>query len=250
MIIYGPVPSWRLGKSLGIDLINKEKMCSFDCIYCQLGKTKNKMIRRGIFVDDMEVKKELTEFPWNRIEVDVITFSGMGEPTLAKNLGSVARYAKKFGLPLAILTNSSLFIYEDVKQDLQFIDWIIAKLDAPNEEIFKKINRPHEKIKFDEMVEGIREVRKKAKKFSLQMMFIDENKKYAEDLANLAREIKPDNVQINTPLRKSPVSPLSKEEIFEIEAYFRGINAINVYSSPKPKIVPLNYEEMKRRRPE
>ena len=246
MIVYGPVPSWRLGKSLGIDLIGKEKFCSFDCIYCQLGKTRHKTVDRRVFVENSKLERELNGL--NTIEADVITFSGMGEPTLAKNLGAAARLAKKFGLPLAILTNSSLFNYEDVRKDLASIDWIVAKLDAPNDEIFEKINRPHEKIKFDEMIEAIKEVRKKAKKFSLQMMFVKENKKYAEEMADLAREIKPDDVQINTPLRKSPVPPLSKEEIFEIERYFHGLNTINVYSSPPPKVKPIDYEEMRRRR--
>ena len=208
------------------------------------------MIKRRVFVDDGKVKKELSIFPWNKIEVDVITFSGMGEPTLAKNLGGAASYAKKFGLPLTILTNSSLFSYEDVKQDLQFIDWIVAKLDAPDDEIFKKINRPHEKIKFDEMVDAIKDVAAKDRKFSLQMMFVEENKEYAEDMASLAREIKAEEVQINTPLRKSPVRPLNKEDLLKIEEEFSGLNTINVYSSPKTKVTPLNYKEMKRRRPE
>ncbi len=248
MIVYGPVPSWRLGKSLGIDLIGKEKFCSFDCIYCQLGKTRHKTVERRVFVENSQLKKELNGL--NTIEADVITFSGMGEPTLAKNLGAAAKLAKKFGLPLAILTNSSLFNYKDVQEDLASIDWIVAKLDAPNDEIFEKINRPHEKIKFDEMIEAIKEIRKKARKFSLQMMFVKENKKYAEEMADLAREIKPDDVQINTPLRKSPVKPLCKEEIFEIEKHFHGLNTINVYSSPAPKVKPIDYEEMRRRRPE
>ncbi len=246
MIVYGPVASWRLGKSLGIDLIGKEKFCSFDCIYCQLGKTKHKIAERRVFVENSQLEKELNGL--HAIEADVITFSGMGEPTLAKNLGAAARLAKKFGLPLAILTNSSLFNYEDVQEDLASIDWIVAKLDAPNDEIFEKINRPHEKIKFDEMIDAIKEVRKKAKKFSLQMMFVKENKKYAEEMADLAREIKPDDVQINTPLRKSPVPPLNKEEIFEIERHFHGLDTINVYSSPPPKVKPLDYKEMRRRR--
>ena len=250
MIIYGPVASWRLGKSLGIDLISCQKTCSFDCVYCQLGKTVHKIAERRIFVNDNVAKNELDKFPWNSVAVDVITFSGMGEPTLAKNLGNVARYAKKFGKPIAILTNSSLFSYEDVQKDLENVDWIIAKLDASDDKICKKINRPHEKIKFDEMVDYMKEIASKAKKFSLQMMFIEENKNYAEEMASLAKEIKADEIQINTPLRKSPVAPLSKEELFEIEGAFSGLNTINVYSSPKPEVKPLNYEEVKRRRPE
>ncbi len=250
MIIYGPVASWRLGKSLGIDLISCQKTCSFDCIYCQLGKTLHKTVERKIFVDDNVAKNELDRFPWNNVAVDFITFSGMGEPTLAKNLGNVAKYAKKFGLPIAILTNSSLFGYEDVQKDLENIDWVIAKLDAPNEKIFKKINRPHESINFDEMIDAIKEARNKAKKFSLQMMFIEENKNYAEDMASLAKEIGADEIQINTPLRKSPVAPLPKEELFKIEEKFDRLNTVNVYSLPRPKVKPLNYEEVRRRRPE
>ncbi len=250
MIVYGPVASWRLGKSLGIDLINSAKTCSFDCIYCQLGKTVHKIAERRIFVNDDTAKKELEKFPWSSIAIDTITFSGMGEPTLAKNLGNIAKYAKKFGFPTAILTNSSLFSYEDVQKDLEDIDWVVAKLDAPDEKIFKKINRPHESIKFDEMLDAVKEVRRKAKKFSLQMMFIGENKNYAEEMASLAKEIGADEIQINTPLRKSPVAPLTKEELSKIEEKFERLNTLNVYSSPKPKVKPLNYHEVRRRRPE
>ncbi len=248
MILYGPVASWRLGRSLGIDLIGREKICSFDCIYCQLGRTIHLTIERRKFVDDDEIKREIDSM--RNVEADVVTFSGMGEPTLAKNLGKAAEYAREFGLPIAILTNSSLFWQEDVREDLNKVDWIVAKLDAHDDKTFKKINHPHEKIKFDEMVDAIKLVAKEARKFSLQMMFMEENKIYAEEMASLAREIKPDEVQINTPLRRSPVEPLSREEIFEIEEHFHGLNTINVYSSPKPKVSPIDEEEVRRRRPE
>jgi len=248
MIVYGPVASWRLGRSLGIDLINSAKTCSFDCIYCQLGRTVHLTAERKKFVEDEHIMKEIDSLP--PLEADVVTFSGTGEPTLAENLGMAAEYVKKLNLPTAILTNSSLFWREDVRKDLKKIDWIIAKLDAPDEKIFRKINRPHESIDFDEMIDYMKEIARKARKFSLQMMFIEENKNYAEEMASLAKEIKADEIQINTPLRKSPVAPLPKEKLLEVEAAFSGLNTINVYSMPKPKVKPLNYEEVRRRRPE
>jgi len=248
MIVYGPVASWRLGRSLGIDLINSAKTCSFDCIYCQLGRTVHLTAERKKFVEDEHIMKEIDSLP--PLEADVVTFSGTGEPTLAENLGMAAEYVKKLNLPTAILTNSSLFWREDVRKDLKKIDWIIAKLDAPDEKIFRKINRPHESIDFDEMIEGMKKVARNAKKFSLQMMFVKENVFHAREMAELAKEIKAHEIQLNTPLRKSPVKPLSEEDMEKIAEYFEGMNVKEVYSSSPPEAKPIDYMEVLRRRPE
>ena len=249
-VIYGPVASWRLGKSLGLDLLCKpEKICSFDCVYCQLEKTRKITTDREIFVSTDKIKKGLKE-ALKQSKPDVITFSGMGEPTLAKNINETIDVVRQLTkIPIAILTNSTLMYQNDVKDALLKLDIIVAKLDAPNSDLFKKINRPAVDVVFEETIKGIKETRKKFKgNFSLQIMFIDENKDYAKEIADLARSIKPDEVQINTPLRPCSVRPLSKPTLEKIESYFYGLNTLNVYNSIRPKTDPLDKMELIKRR--
>jgi wyosine [tRNA(Phe)-imidazoG37] synthetase (radical SAM superfamily) len=249
-IIYGPVASWRLGKSLGIDLIcQPDKICSFDCIYCQLEKTRKITSNREVFVDTFRIKKELKE-AISKTESDVITLSGMGEPSLAKNIDDTIDIIKELTeLPIAILTNSTLMYKKAVKKAISKLDIIVAKLDAPNEELFKKINQPAPDITFNNTIEGIIKTRKKFKgKFALQIMFVEENKDFSADIVELAKEIKPDEVHINTPLRPCKVKPLSKVELDEIEKSFIGLKTISVYHSPRPKTSPLDKLDLTKRR--
>jgi len=248
--IYGPVSSWRLGRSLGVDLIcSEEKICSFNCLYCQLEKTKKISKQRELFVSVNNIKKELCP-ALKKTTSDVITLSGTGEPTLATNLDDVILMIRKQSeLPIAILTNSTLLIDSTVRESLSKIDIIVAKLDAPNQEIFQTINRPAKEISLKQTIDGIKKMKKDfSGKFALQMMFIKENKDWAADLADIAREINPDEVQINTPLRPCPVKPLTKLELDDIEKAFTGLNTLSVYNSPKPKTNPLDKLEIFKRR--
>ncbi|RLI64924.1 MAG: radical SAM protein [Candidatus Asgardarchaeum californiense] len=248
--IYGPVASWRLGRSLGVDLIcSEEKICSFNCLYCQLEKTKKISKQRELFVSVNRLIKELS-VALKKTTSDVITLSGTGEPTLAKNLDEVIQMIRELSkLPIAILTNSTLLNDKFVRDSLSKIDIIIAKLDAPNQEIFQTVNRPLKEISFQQTINGIKKMKEEfTGKFALQMMFIKENKDYASDLAELAREINPDEVQINTPLRPCPVQPLSKTELERIEKEFTGLNTLSVYNSTKPKTDPLDKLEIFKRR--
>jgi len=248
--IYGPVPSWRLGRSLGIDPIcSMKKICSFDCVYCQLGKTIIKTLERKEYVDSERVKKELEDA--NKENVDVITFSGTGEPTLNSEIGEMIENAKKFGFPVAVLTNSSLLGIQKVRMDLKNADIVCAKLDAHNEEIFQKISQPVDGIHFDDILNGIKEFKRIFKgKFALQMMFIEQNRDYAKEMAKLAGNLNADEIQLDTPLRKSAVRPLTKEEMKKVEKEFGGLNYISVYEKKKPKVKPMDAEETFRRRPE
>ena len=248
--IYGPVPSWRLGRSLGVDLISGEKTCTFDCIYCQLGKTVRHIIKRGIFVPTSEIVKELESLP--EMEFDYITLSGTGEPTLATNLGEVILEIKKrFKNRVAVLTNSSFMYDPRVRKELSQADLVIAKLDAPNEEIFKIINRPTNGITLHMVVEGIRKFNEEYPlKLALQIMFVPQNKDCAADLAALAKEIKPVEVEINTPLRPSPVKPLSPEELTEIKELFKPLKVYSVYDVERPETKPMDEIETRKRRPE
>jgi len=248
--VYGPVASWRLGKSLGVDLIcSPKKICSFDCIYCQLEKTEKITTKRDKFVSIDKLREELK----NAIEhttPDVITFSGMGEPTLANNMNEAIETIRELtSMPLAILTNSSLIYDKNVQKTLRNLDIIVAKLDAPNKELFQKINHPAEKITFEKTLSGIKSMRKKFHgKFALQIMFINENKNYANELAELTSEIETDEIQINTPLRPCAALPLTKKELDNIEKSFIGLNTISVYHSTKPMTDPLDKIELFKRR--
>jgi len=213
-IIYGPVSSWRLGRSLGIDLLSREgKTCSFDCIYCEWGPTVNHLTQRREFVALMELERELLKAkgPF----ANYATLAGNGEPTLASNLGDAIEIVKStLKLPVAVLTNSSLMNKDDVRRDLARADFVVAKLDAPNAPVFQRVNKPAAGLSLKDIIQGIRRFRSAYKgRLALQMMFVDINKGCAEEMAMIAEELSPDEVQINTPLRPCNVRPLTSEEV-------------------------------------
>ena len=250
-IIYGPVPSWRLGRSLGIDLVSaKVKACSFNCIYCQLGNTARPITEPREFVSLEELAEAIQ--PARQIQADYATFSGMGEPTLASNLGKAIGMVKSaLDLPVAVLSNSSLLYRKDVRQQLVDADAVILKLDAADEEVFSTVNRPAPGLRFDQIVEGIKRFRDEYNgKLALQIMFVEANKDCAVEIAALAAEISPHEVQINTPLRPSRVKPLSPHEILLIRREFSNFeNVVTVYEVPKFEVMPLDLAEVLRRRP-
>jgi wyosine [tRNA(Phe)-imidazoG37] synthetase (radical SAM superfamily) len=250
-IIYGPVPSWRLGRSLGIDLLStKGKTCSFDCIYCQLGKTVHPLTERRQFVSLDKLAAELEKA--REIPADYATFSGIGEPTLASNLGEAIVLVKTIlGLPVAVLTNSSLMSQEEVRRDLSLADVVVAKMDAPGEKLFRKINRPIMRCTFDEIINALKLFREEYQgKLAIQMMFLEANKGCASEMARIAEQLLPDEVQINTPLRPCAVQPLSPEEIAAVRRAFSALKGVvTVYEAPLPEVVPFNEEETLLRRP-
>jgi wyosine [tRNA(Phe)-imidazoG37] synthetase (radical SAM superfamily) len=250
--VYGPIPSWRLGRSIGIDPVcERRKICSFDCIYCQLGPTLELTTERREFIKAEGLRNDLKRM-LDRAEADIITFSGTSEPTLASNLGELAKTVKELSdLDLAILTNSSLLHKKQVRRDLDEFDIVVAKLDASNQEIFEKVSKPHPSITFETVLDGIKKLRKEMSgKLILQMMFLPENRHFAKEMSALAKEIGPDEVQLNTPLRKCAAKPLSEKEMDEIEKYFLGQKTTQVYGVKKPKVKVQDMDEMLARRPE
>ena len=250
-IIYGPVPSWRLGRSLGIDLLStKGKTCSFDCIYCQLGKTLHPLTRRKEFVNIAKLIEELDKV--KNVVADYATFSGIGEPTLASNLGEAIKLARSIlRLPVAVLTNSSLMTEEDVRHELSLADTVVAKMDAPNEELFHQINRPTGGHTLEQIIQAIMLFRENYQgKLSLQMMFIEANKEYAKEMSRIAAQLTPDEVQLNTPLRPCSIHPLNPQDISSVRREFSNLkNVVTVYEAPKVEVIPLNLRETLRRRP-
>jgi len=251
-ILYGPVPSWRLGKSLGVDLLPAGgKTCSFDCTYCQLGRTARRLTVRAEFVALSVLAREMEAA--RKVAADYVTFSGMGEPTLASNLGDALRLARDvLGLPSAVLTNSSLMAREDVRRDLACADVVVAKLDAPDERLFRRINRPLVRFSLAEIVEAIELFRATYRgKLALQIMFVEANRGAARRLAAIASRLSPDEVQINTPLRPCAATPLTPDEIADIrEEFGRLPNVVTVYDAARLEVTPIDIAETRRRRPE
>lgn len=253
--IYGPVNSWRLGNSLGIDLIStRKKTCNFDCIYCQLGPTKNKVCKRKVFVETKNVLKEFRLIDFKKTKIDFITFSGMGEPSLALNLGEAIKQIKKDvknAYPVAVITNSSAICNLEFQKDLNLADFILFKADADCFETFKKINRPLCETSFKEIIDCMKKfIESFHGNTAIQIMFVKENKDKAEQMAAISRYINPGEIHVNTPLRPSFAKPLSKEEMDVIFESFKGLKASNVYDkiNKQAKEKNLDKKETKRRR--
>ena len=255
--LYGPVASWRFGRSLGVDILSTdEKTCSFDCLYCQLGKTVNKTTERKVFVPTDVIEYEIQALaPFIEETSDVITFAGMGEPTLGANIGEVVdairRHTRK---PIAILTNAALMTDKTVREDLKQLDIVVAKLDAPDQAIFEKVNRPvSAEIKLDEIIAGLKQFRREYQgRLCLQLMFVAANRDSGAALARIAAELQPDEVQLNTPLRPCGVEPLSTDEMTQIEEQFvrlkPEIEIVSVYVKMKPEVRAIDKGAVIRRR--
>jgi len=253
--IYGPVYSWRLKRSLGIDLLSqKEKICTFDCTYCQLGKTLKFTRERKVYVPSDKILEELKALP--AIKIDYLTFSGRGEPALAKNLGEAIRKVKGLGKgKVAVLTNSTLLSRKNVRRDLLSADFAVLKLDASSQKLLGRINRPAKGITFASILKGIMQFKREYKgRLGLQIMFIEKNKDSFRELSELAVKIHPDEIQINTPLRPCGVKPLSREEIAKITAYFRKIPAlkdtkiVSVYEARRARVQAISVKDTLKRR--
>jgi wyosine [tRNA(Phe)-imidazoG37] synthetase (radical SAM superfamily) len=232
-----------MGMSLGIDPVTaKKKICNFDCIYCQLGRTTEFYDERANFVPVEDIMREIDSLP--PIDIDYYTFSGRGEPTLAKNLGSMIRSVRKSTKgKVAVITNAALIDKKSVQDDLMCADLVLAKLDACDEASLNTVDIPGKGIEFPNIVKGIKDFKKKFKgKLALQIMFIDENKKYAKAIADVARDIDPDEIQINTPLRPGG-TPLNEEDLIVVKGYFKGLPAVTVYEMERRDVEPFDEKE-------
>ncbi len=238
-IIYGPVSSWRLKKSLGVDLIcrENEKVCSFDCTYCSLGETTEKTVERRVFVSTDRIEKELRK-TIDKVEPDIVTMSGTGEPTLAENIGEVIETARDVtNLPVSVLTNSSLMMRKDVRRSLAEADIVVGSLDASNQELLDRINQPCDEITFRDIVLGMKKFSEEFEgRFALEIMFTPENLDFSEEIAEIAKSIEPHEVQINTPLRDCPVRALTQSELKGVKENFEGMKVLTVYEAKKEEV--------------
>ncbi len=224
--VFGPVPSRRLGLSLGVDLV-PYKTCSYDCVYCQIGRTTDRRAERCDFggVDEAvaEAAAKISAGP----RPDYVTLSGSGEPTLNSRLGDAVRDLKALGVPVAVLTNGSLLWRDDVARDLAAADLVCPSLDAATPEVWRKVNRPAEGLDFARMVEGLVDFRAR---FSGQVWLeillvagVNDSDREVEALAAAAARARPDRVQLNTAVRPpadAGVRPVSPEEMGRFTEFF------------------------------
>ncbi len=236
--IYGPVPSRRLGLSLGVDLV-PYKTCNFDCIYCQLGRTKKKSLERKRYIKATDILDNLFEALKHLPEPDFITLGGSGEPTLNSDIGIIIREIKRHSdRPVAVLTNGSLMSSPEVRENLCAADVILPSLDAGDEKTFRKINRPHGSLNLKDIIKGMSDFRKEfAGAIWLEVFLIDAINTSGDNLKELKKaieRIKPDRIQLNTAVRppaESFVKPVGDSELLEICSYF-GSNCEVIAQKP------------------
>jgi wyosine [tRNA(Phe)-imidazoG37] synthetase (radical SAM superfamily) len=205
--LYGPVPSRRLGRSLGVDIV-PYKVCSYDCIYCQLGRTTKLTSIPERLVGTKDVIREIEQWLQQGGTADYITFAGSGEPTLNADLGEIIRATKKLtDIPLAVITNGSLLSEPEIREAVSIADVLLPSLDAGTENAFRAVNRPAPGISFVEMTEGlVRTAQEFRGQIWLEIMLVEganDSKAELHAMREVVRRICPDKLQINTVERPS-----------------------------------------------
>lgn len=227
--IFGPVPSRRLGRSLGIDVI-PPKTCSYDCVYCESGPTTHLTVKRQAFVEPERVIRDLTAyFEEHPGGADVLTFSSAGEPTLYEPLGELIRDIKRHfqSVPLVVLTNGSLLWEAKVRQALLSADRVVPSLDAVTEKVFRNLNRPHPSLDLVVILEGLKAFRQDYRgQFHLEVMLVSGFNDEPDELNRMRPLIdllNPDRVELNTVVRP-PAEPgcrgLSSSQMEAVRAFF------------------------------
>ena len=243
MISFGPVPSRRLGRSLGINNI-PSKHCSYSCIYCQLGSTNKTYINRksfynpeDIFADVQEIVKDVRK---KGINIDYITFVSSGEPTIDLNLGKTIDLLKLLGYKIAVISNSSLLWIEDVRNDLKKANWVSLKVDTPNEQLWRKINQPNKLLHFSSIKNGLKE-------YSINQNFVTEtmilnkfnsSEKHAHELAQFIARLNPKTAYLSIPVRPPANENVKKPDEKTILKIFE------IFSEYLPKVeLLINFED-------
>ena len=193
MLAFGPVPSRRLGKSLGINNI-PAKNCTYSCIYCQLGRTLNMKVERKAFYKPEEILKEVErkvkEATSRNERIDYLTFVPDGEPTLDINLGEEINLLKQIGIPVAVITNASLLWREDVEKDLMDADLVSLKVDAVSEELWRRINRPHKSLSLSKILGGVSNFTREFNHKIITETMLVEGVEYAGEFEKIAEFLK------------------------------------------------------------
>lgn len=240
--LFGPVPSRRLGMSLGVDLIPL-KTCSLDCVYCEIGKTTHLTVERREYVDAKDIIGELTEYFEKNPDPDYITFAGSGEPTLNINIEKIINFSKlkKPNIPIAVLTNGTLFSDKKVRESILQADIVLPSLDAATDKTFKKINRPHNKIKLEAYIQGLIDFRQEFRsRIHLEVFILPGYNDHEEELLEIRKAIRricPDEVHLNTLDRPGILPNLrraSNEELERIRTFW-GLGNVHIIASARQR---------------
>jgi wyosine [tRNA(Phe)-imidazoG37] synthetase (radical SAM superfamily) len=221
---FGPVPSRRLGLSLGVDVI-PNKLCSLDCVYCEVGVTDKRGLARKEYLpaDEIlaEVKEVIAEYP----NLDHITISGSGEPTLNSKIGDIIRGIKQMTkVPVAVLTNGTLLNLPEVRRDLMDADIVSPSLDAVSADIFEKVDRPNPKLRINAVIDGIKAFRQEYQgRMWIEILFVKGMNDHDEEVFKMKQvldEIQPEKVHLNTVIRPPAYAiakPVGENRLKEIK---------------------------------
>jgi len=247
--IFGPVRSRRLGVSLGVDLV-PYKTCTLDCVYCECGKTTCLTVKRDEYVPVKKVMEELDAYLSNDPQLDFVTFSGSGEPTLHSGIGKIIRFLKSAypQYKVALLTNGTLLHMPDVRKEIIGADLIKVSLDAASENSFNKINRPHPALKLPRMIDGLIALRKEfSNKLWVEIFIvpdINDTEIELNKIKKVLRLVKPDKIQINTldrPGTETWVKSVDKKSLNEIKALLCEAEVVDRFNSgPKKRVLTGN----------
>lgn len=258
--LFGPVPSRRFGRSLGVDLI-PYKTCSMNCVFCQLGKTRDTTITRKEYVPIDLVIEELKHWLKTNQSADYITLSGSGEPTLHSRFGEILEFiGKNTNIPAVLLTNGTMFHLPEVRDAAALADVVKISLSAWNQRSLLRINRPHPHIQFEQLVEGQKEFRNHFKGQLWMEVFLLKDINSAHDkvkkIAALAKKINPDRIQINTAVRPPAedfAAPLTRKCMLGLTKLFQPpAEVIAEFSTNNKKDIQINQDAifaMLQRRP-
>jgi len=240
--LFGPVPSRRLGMSLGVDLI-PHKICSLNCVYCECGATTSLTHERKEYVPVDEVYSELKDFFKTNPDPDYLTFSGAGEPTLHKHIGEVIAFLKELRpeIPVAVLTNGTLFGDPLVRKELMLADLVLPSLDAATDLDLRRINRPRRELKASGYIKGLIEFRREFKgEIWLEILILPGYNDGEENLMALKeaiRKINPDRIQLNTLDRPGTVEgllPARMSQLQEIASFF-DLDKVEIIAPPEER---------------
>ncbi len=249
--LFGPVPSRRLGMSLGIDLVPK-KVCSLDCVYCEVGPTTKLTVERKEYILYDRVTAELEDYFSGNPEPDFLTFSGSGEPTLNIRLGDVLEYAKRIKphIPVAVLTNGTLLYDKTVRSELLKADVVLPSLDAAIESSLRKINQPAPGLNMSSYIQGLVDFRKEySGEIWLEVLIIpgyNDGEENLEALKTAFEKIKPERIQLNTLDRPGNLSELkaaSRKELQGIVDFWKLENVEIIAAAPERKDVKSYRED-------
>jgi len=221
--IFGPVPSRRLGISLGVDLV-PHKVCTLNCVYCECGATTKLTHERGEYVPFEEVKSELEDYFGKNPDPEYITFSGAGEPTLNSRIGEVLAFIRevKPGVRTALITNGTLFSDPGVRTEIRDVDLVLPSLDAATDDAFRKINRPRKELSVEAYIGGLAAFRNEfSGEIWLEILVLpgfNDDPENVRALGEAVARIRPDRLQLNTLDRPGVLSDLRAASHEELEA--------------------------------